>query len=768
MTMIVENIPDELKSDPRWVLWNWTERDGKPDKPPFDPKTGKPGDSQSPNVWVTFDAMLGFLPDYSGGGFSVTSDCPYTGVDLDDCLNEDGEITPDADRIVKALDSYTERTPSGRGLRVWVRGKLPPGRRRVGKIEMYDSGRYFTVTGDHWPGTPRTIEERQAELTALHLETFGPTETETKPRATPSPASLSDQEVIDKAFRSKHGQRFEALYRGDTSAYGDDDSAADCALCARLAFWVSGDTEAIDRIFRTSGLYRPKWERADYRKKTIDRALLNTTFYNPQYKSFPRLYSGRALANGNGKAVIGEKADDPHRLARIYLGTCFSSPDGPTLLYWNEEWHRWTGLVWKVIPGKEMAAEVTAAIKEEFDGIAARSGEDAVKVTVPLVNNTLQALRGMCLLSVASVFSQPAWIGFRDAGEDLPPPREILPASNLMIHVPSFVDGEPSEIPLTPQFFSPMNLGYPFVKDAGHPVEWLAFLETIWPEDEESISCLQEWMGYLLIPETRFEKSLMIIGPRRSGKGTIIRLIRDLVGHENVVSPTLGQLANNFGLAPLIGKTVAVISDARLSGRSDTQAIIESLLSISGEDPKTIDRKHKESWTGRILTRFVLVSNELPRLGDSSNALTSRFILLQMTNSFLGREDTRLEKRLFAERPAILLWAIQGLARLLERDRFEQPESGLELLRDFEELSSPVGAFVAERCETGPEEKVQVTVLYDEWVRYCKENGKDRPGDIAGFGRMLRSFLPELKIAQPREGEKRVRIYSGIGMRGGC
>ena len=155
-------------------------------------------------------------------------------------------------------------------------------------------------------------------------------------------------------------------------------------------------------------------------------------------------------------------------------------------------------------------------------------------------------------------------------------------------------------------------------------------------------------MGLLLTDDTSHHKLFMLVGPPRSGKGTIARVMQLMHGKENVAGPTLSSLAMNFGLQELIGKPVAVISDARLSGRSDAAVIAERLLSISGEDCLTIDRKHRDPWTGTLPTRFLILTNELPRIADSSGALASRFVILMLTKSFLGKEDHQLMTKLDA------------------------------------------------------------------------------------------------------------------------
>ena len=225
-----------------------------------------------------------------------------------------------------------------------------------------------------------------------------------------------------------------------------------------------------------------------------------------------------------------------------------------------------------------------------------------------------------------------------------------------------------------------------------------------------------------------------------------------LVGRHNVAGPTISGLATNFGLQELIGKPVAIVSDARL--RSDQAILTERLLSISGEDTLTIDRKYRDPWTGKLPTRFLIMSNELPRLNDSSGALASRFILLQFDRSFYGHENPTLTDELLEERPGILNWALDGFERLVARGRFVQPDSAKEALREMEDLGSPMAAFVRDRCTLGPHE-VSVDALYEHWKIWCTENGRDRPGTKQTFGRDLRAAVPGLRIRQPREGEDR-------------
>ena len=188
-------------------------------------------------------------------------------------------------------------------------------------------------------------------------------------------------------------------------------------------------------------------------------------------------------------------------------------------------------------------------------------------------------------------------------------------------------------------------------------------------------------------------------------------------------------------------------------------------MSISGEDALTVDRKHRDQLTVKLSTRFVIASNELPRLGDASGALAGRLILLRITQSFLGSEDLWLLERLLVELPGILNWSLEGLRRLRKRGHFLQPPSGAELMADLKDLASPVGAFVRECCRVEPGANVEVGKLYAAWRKWCEEHGRKEPGTEQTFGRDIRAVVPMVNIRRPKQGGERWREYVGIRLR---
>ncbi len=218
--------------------------------------------------------------------------------------------------------------------------------------------------------------------------------------------------------------------------------------------------------------------------------------------------------------------------------------------------------------------------------------------------------------------------------------------------------------PATPRFFTTAALDYDFDANAGQPAEWLRFLHELWPDDPQSIATLQEWFGYCLMLDTRQQKCLMIVGPTRSGKGTIAKVLGLLVGKQNISGPSLSDLGGRFGLEPLLDKSLAIIPTTRLGGRRGSTVAIDRLLGILREDPLLVDRKHATAIQTRLNTRIMLSSDVLPRFSAVSEALEERMVILRLSRSWLGREDPGLLEKLVPEVPGILLWAIAGWQRL--------------------------------------------------------------------------------------------------------
>jgi putative DNA primase/helicase len=766
-----------MSEERRWVIWNLEARNGKPTKVPYQaicPSTR--ASSTDPTTWSDFDRAHVAVEDGKADGFGFVLGDGYVGVDLDVCRDpQTGAMTVETQAIIDALSSYTEISPSGTGLHILLRASLPPGGRRKGHVEIYADGRYFTVTGEHLEGTPTTIEARSTELAALHGRLFGTDGNGHRPAPCPV-ASVADDDAVllERARGASNGAKFSALWAGDTTAYPSP-SEADLALCRLLAFWTHGDQGRIDRLVRSSGLFRQKWDERrgtqTYGELTIDKAIAGCReFYTgagpATIVTLNDPTAGWASAPETVRVTAPEplmlSSADPLPSARAFVARSYVV-DGLMALRHH------AGVFYAHQPDIGAYHDLDeAAVRAELylflEGAqwwTESKGQqppklEAFKPTKNKVENVLDALRAVCNLPASC--AAPCWLQ-DDPSLD---PFEVVACRNGLLHIPTR-----RLLPSTPALFTLHGLDFAVDPLAPAPVHWLRFLNDLWPSDRASRDTLQEWIGYCLTPRTHLQKICLIVGPKRSGKGTIGRVTRRLLGERHVSGPTLSNISEQFGLSILIGKSVAIIADARISGRTDTAVLTERLLSISGEDALSIPRKFLPDWNGKLTTRFLLMTNELPRIEDASGALASRFLVLTLHESFYGREDHGLFDRFLPELPGILNWALEGWDRLYARGRFVQPSSAAALVQEFEDLGSPIGAFVRERCEVGQGHDVPKDRLFQAWKTWCAENGRERPGTAQTFGRNLRAVLPGLGESQPRVLGERIRYYEGIRLRDG-
>jgi putative DNA primase/helicase len=453
---------------------------------------------------------------------------------------------------------------------------------------------------------------------------------------------------------------------------------------------------------------------------------------------------------------------NPMAIARQFVAEHFAGDDVDLLRRHRGDFYIWNGSCWPETEEEGLRANLYRWLEPACYIKQTEAGPKSVpfEPNRNKVANAIEALKAVTHLS-ANVFA-PAWLDRSGVGQEDRPidARAVVAVANGLLHLPTRTLYEH-----TPTFFSQYALPFDFDPNAPAPERWLRFMDELWGDDVESIETLAEVMGYVLGGGTSQQKIVMLIGPKRSGKGTIARVLIGLLGAHNHAAPTLSSLTINFGLQPLIGKPLAVISDARLGTRADNLTAVERLLSISGEDTITVDRKNRDPWTGRLPTRFVILTNELPRFTDSSGALASRFILLVLTESFFGRENPRLTDELLEEAPGIFNWALEGLDRLNARGYFIQPESAREAMSHLEDLASPVGAFVRECCEVGVGFEMDKDELFAAWRTWCENEGILRPGTKALFVRNLRAAVPGLRPSRPREGEIRRHTLRGIELR---
>lgn len=291
--MTFDKIPEYLKREDRWVCWRTEDRGGKPTKVPINPLTGNRAMSNNPSTWGSFYDAIECLQKgtgLNGIGFMFNGD-GIVGVDIDNCRDpESGVIEDFAKDIINTIDSYTETSQSGKGIHIICSGKLPEGKRRKGSVEMYETGRFFVMTGNIIDDAHMDIEGRTEELAAVHKKYLSETE---KAKTVNNPVetvlNLDENEIIQKAMAAKNGTLFSQLFQGSWKGIYGSQSEADMAFCNMLAFWCGRDYTMMDRVFRKSGMYRDKWDEkrgaCSYGEKTLKEAINSCSeVYTPSFK----------------------------------------------------------------------------------------------------------------------------------------------------------------------------------------------------------------------------------------------------------------------------------------------------------------------------------------------------------------------------------------------------------------------------------------------------------------------------------------------------
>ncbi|MEM5470780.1 phage/plasmid primase, P4 family [Hoeflea sp. AS60] len=415
----------------------------------------------------------------------------------------------------------------------------------------------------------------------------------------------------------------------------------------------------------------------------------------------------------------------------------------PHLVYYNDEYYDWSGSGYQLLDPRQIHADLVAI----YDGYPVVVGEGmermAWSASPTNLAGVISIINGTCLLSRID-HELPCWLDGRQNG-----------TADLVVFENGIFDLDAGTlIPPTEALFCTNVLPFAYDPSVTEMPHFEAFLDEVFAHDEGARRLLQEWFGYNLGTDTSHQKLLLVVGPRRSGKGTIGRLLQSLVGPANAVAPKLRQFGQNFGLQQLIGKSVAIVYEARTSARDDRYAIAENLLSITGEDPQAIDRKNKTAWQGKLSTRITLMSNEVPDVPDGAKALEARYLIIRLQQSFVGRENRELGSRLSAELPAIMNWALAGLRRLRETGSFSQSDDA-----DIRDLISetPLKQFVTERCHLSPDARCDKSELFHEFRQWAAEHGVplSMGMQLQHFTRRLLEEFPEIRGVKSLKSEYR-------------
>jgi putative DNA primase/helicase len=427
----------------------------------------------------------------------------------------------------------------------------------------------------------------------------------------------------------------------------------------------------------------------------------------------------------NARQVVAGPGD-PAASIEHFLTSWYDHAERRTLIYHREIYWTWNTMCWEPV-ATDMLESIVSFYFRQCDFMKQQgTGQNAtmVQTPFPVNNNTLanlmRALRNVVIVDERQELN--TWL-IPQMGD--PDPADLIPVQNGLLNSVTRELIEP-----TPRFFNPYALSFEYEPFAqGRAI--YAFMDSVFSDDVERRQLLQEMIGYLMTTSRRYQVMFWLIGPTRSGKGTIGRLIKHLVGEQNFGGTSMATLSGTHGLEGIASKPVVQLGDVVSMGR-DSGIALERLLSVIGNDTVEVNPKGKAVYSATLPCRFALLANKTPILPDTAQALRARTVLLRFYESFLGREDRDLDDKLASELPGLLNWALEGLDRLRQRGAFLQPQAGVEDLELNTRIVAPAAGFIEDCCVIGDYVATDgwdaaifetTETMWMAWQNWCQENG---------------------------------------------
>ena len=725
----LKNIPPELQARPQWACST-----GKPSasdkegKRPRNPKTGGYASATDPATWGTFDEAVACAErkGWKHVGYMLTADDPFSIVDLDDKAAKpatDAE-RDDFARIVADMDSYTERSSSGRGIHIIVKASLPKGIHR-GNVEIYSDARYMICTGDVLQARP--VAERQSQVDALAARIA--------PVAALAPAiagvELPDDEALARVVASSAAAA-ELTACEDWALLGyDSHSSADLALMNHLALFAANDEQAI-RLFRACPLgQRDKAQRDDYMRATLAKARDAQRF------------------GMDGPASLFSDTANAQRIVH-HMGSYL-------LFVRGLGWHVWDGARWRLdaLEARRHVGRLGQLIMGEAAAIAAEAAKigdrDRAERKRELAEKLLKfagQAENVAKIDAAMKAAEPL---LRADADKLDADPWALGCTNGVLDLRNGTLRAPDPASLITK-----STGVAYDPAATAP-NWDAFLARVFRSRPELPAFLQRLAGLWLTGLTDPPFLAVLYGIGANGKSTMVNAISHAMGEYASAAPP-GLLMAKYGqthpteLASLQGQRFVVAAESREGGRLDE----ERIKALTGSDAITARRMHQDFYTFLPTHKLALMTNHKPVVRGVDEGIWRRLLLIPFDQVIPEAErDPTLTARLRAEAPGILRWMAEG-ARMLHKEggRLEMPEAVKSATSSYRSESDVLGLFLADECVPDAKGEAASAELYSIYKAWCEDNG-ERPLPKRTLGLRLQELGYE--PAKDRRGNRQWR-----------
>ncbi|MBS4461208.1 DNA primase [Aerococcaceae bacterium zg-B36] len=724
-----DNIPTELVELDQWCVYRkeWVPQNRKYTKIPYNPKTGYMAKSNDPTTWVDFDTAVELSEHFDGIGFFFHDG--YYGVDLDNIesevmryLDNDWQDNIVAD-FIETLTSYAEISPSGTGVHIICKGSLPPGGRRKGDIEMYDHGRFFTVTGNRIGSYIGVFDDSGInKINYLHHKYIGETNVNIEDLSAirTDGNDLTIDEIIEHAQESKNGMRFKFFMEGGWEQFFPSQSEADMSFANDLAFWCARDYDKMDSIYRRSSLMRDKWdskrENSTYGHITLLKAIQECL---DVYQPFTLNISDEAL-KGSGKPKIRQTSfsyDDMGNAQR------FMSAFGENVLYSyiNKVWYYYANKYWAVDElGKvySMADYIANNIHKEPVSVSDPTNEKLVEEAVKALSKHVKATRSVK--------------GKRNMLEDVKHHVSVAPnefdANGLLFNTQNgYIDlanGHLMEHSKEKKF---TRISFAEYREDAECPRWLAFLDEIFEGNKELIDYMQRAIGYSLSAETSEQVMFILLGNGRNGKSVLLNVLNDVFGTYamNIQPHTIAIKGNVSGganpdIARLQGARFVTTTEPNRGMKFDEGVIKQ----ITGDDKLTARFLYGTDFEFKPEFKLWMATNYKPIITGTDEGIWRRMVIIPF-NYYVtpDKVDKRLTYKLKEEITGILKWCVEGY-QLWRENGLNEPKIIAEQRHEYRNEMDMVAQFVEETCIVNPLASVKASELWQFFRDWVKENNE--------------------------------------------
>lgn len=768
-------IPQEIKENCRFCTWKFENRGGRRTKVPYNPVTGSRAQADKPDTFGSFaEAMTAVaMGRYDGVGIRVDS---VAAIDIDHCIREDGTLNDIAASILALFpDIYVEKSPSGTGLRAFFKAEPDYvfdksvyyiNNRKLG-LEIYVPGatnRFVTVTGNVYRdgGIPPATEQLR-----ITLDTYMKRLQQVTNRAIEPCSYLTDEQVLAHAQKSPSGGKFMDFYRGDWQKYFDNQSDADMSFVSMLAFWCGNVEEQIDRIFRESGMMRPKWDRKQagttYGALTIRNAVIsNQNIYLPV---------SRGDLAGDEFGVLDDEEDhadftpDVSRVSltleemkvhsnprygrdEIGIGNAFADFFKPIARYNRDRgiWYVYDGHVWRPDEGGLAVAELAKMLADKLYTFALQiKDEDTRNRYIKRVQKLqLRKNRKTMVEDAKSVYPIPMSAFDRS--------HHLFNCQNgtLNLQTMEFCEHRPED-------FLTMVSGITYDPDAVCP-RWCSFINEVMCNDNELASYLQRALGYALTGDTSLECMFILYGATsRNGKGTTMETFLKIMGDYGKTSNP-EMLSTKFGNTNASGPSeeIARLAGIRFVNISEPEKKITFnaalVKRLTGNDTINARYLHENSFDFRPVFKIFINTNYLPNVSDMTLFDSGRLKIIPFKRHFEEAEQDKGLKALFAEGEnlsGIFNWCLEGYKEF-RKFRLVSPNAVVEAIQDYRKDSDRIGQFIEAWLEVGETYEVRTSAAYYRYGKWCEKYGYNSE-NMKNFNNAMSRYF-EVKRKRPKEG----------------